>query len=73
MSKKTENDMITKVIIENFPSRTELYGLLDKFLEINNYTKDYVSDNKDLIIVFSFKNPVYNLLSRMLHLRLLNT
>lgn len=51
-------DLITKISIEGFPSRAELYGLLDSFLQKNDYEKDYTSENKDSVIVFSFNNPV---------------
>lgn len=49
---------ITKVCIENFPSRTEIYELLSRFLNQNKMENDVASDNKDLVIIFSFKNPV---------------
>lgn len=51
-------EIISKVIVENFPSRLELYNFLDSFLEKNELKKDYTSDNKDCVICFSFKNPV---------------
>jgi hypothetical protein len=61
MSKKTDpanqDLLITRVIIENFPSRVEIYQKLDTFIANNNYKKDYTGDNKDSIIVFKFKNP----------------
>ena len=63
MSKKLElpkQDLfITRVIVENFPSRVELYQKLDKFITENNFTKDYTADNKDNIVQFIFKNPDY--------------
>jgi hypothetical protein len=63
MSKKTartinDADLVTKVTVENFPSRMELYNLLDVFLEKNNIKKDYTSEDKDNKIVFLFKSPV---------------
>lgn len=63
MSKKpdpTTNNkelLITRVIIENFPSRVEIYQKLDTFIANNNFKKDYTGDNKDSIIIFKFKNP----------------
>lgn len=48
----------SRVIVELFPSRVELYQLLDKFIQNNNYDKDYTSDNRDNIVHFMFKNPV---------------
>jgi hypothetical protein len=54
-----QNDnLISRVIVEFFPSRVELYQLLDKFLAEHNYAKDYTSDNRDNIVHFMFKNPV---------------
>jgi hypothetical protein len=53
-----EPEYITKVSVEQFPSRVELYSFLDSFLEKNDYKKDYTSENKDNLIIFSFKNPV---------------
>ncbi len=53
-----EPEYITKVSVEQFPSRVELYSFLDSFLEKNNFKKDYTSENKDNLIIFSFKNPV---------------
>ena len=61
MSKKTDaankDLLITRVILENFPSRVEIYQKLDTFIANNNYKKDYTGDNKDSVIVFKFKNP----------------
>ena len=61
MSKKTDsskNEMfISRVIVENFPSRVELYQKLDKFISENNYPRDFTTDNKDNIVHFIFKNP----------------
>jgi restriction endonuclease S subunit len=53
------NDLfIAKVIVENFPSRVELYSLLDNFISENNYVKDYTTDNKDNMVTFIIKNLV---------------
>ncbi len=50
-----------KVSIDFFPSRTEIYTMLDNFLESNNYSKDYESGNKGTGIEIIFKNSVsYN-------------
>ena len=61
MSKKSEIQsqelFVTRVIVENFPSRVELYQKLDKFISDNNYAKDFTADNKDNIVQFIFKNP----------------
>ena len=61
MSKKTEQPtqelFVTRVIVESFPSRVELYQKLDKFISDNNYPKDFSADNKDNIVQFIFKNP----------------
>jgi len=46
------------VKIENFPSRIEIFDLLDKYLSQNNLSKEYTSDNKDNTISFQFKNSV---------------
>lgn len=58
---KTEpKDMLkSKVTVENFPSRPELYELLNKFIQSKNYNKDYTTDNKDNVVIFTFKNPVF--------------
>lgn len=64
-NKIKNNDLlfIAKVIIENFPSRVELYGLLDKYITDNKFVKDYTSDNLDNKVVFVFKNSVFNFLN----------
>lgn len=60
MSKNNQNieKLITQVSVESFPSRPELYQLLDNFLHSHGFEKDYSADNKESTIVFSFKNPV---------------
>lgn len=74
MSNSENKNLISKVIVENFPSRVELYEILDRFLLSNNYSKDYHSDNKDSSIHFSFKNPVsFNFYPRTLHMNLSST
>lgn len=50
--------IITKISIEWFPSRSELYTLLDDFLLENGHKKDYTFENKDAAIIFSFKDSV---------------
>jgi hypothetical protein len=61
MAKKSEVQsqelFVSRVIVENFPSRVELYQILDKFISDNKYAKDYTADNKDNIVQFIFKNP----------------
>mgnify|MGYP000997776219 CR=1 FL=1 len=52
------NNMKSIVKIENFPSRIEIFDLLDKYLSQNNLSKEYTSDNKDNTISFQFKNSV---------------
>lgn len=52
-------EMITKVILEGFPSRSEVLTLLDSFLSENNYPADYNVNNKDSILIIMFKKPVY--------------
>ena len=47
-----------KVSIDFFPSRTEIYTMLDNFLESNNYNKDYESSNKGTGIEIIFNNSV---------------
>lgn len=49
---------ISKVTIEGFPSRTEIYELVNKFFDQNSFEKDYTVDNKDLVIIFCFKSSV---------------
>jgi hypothetical protein len=59
MSLNNQNDLfIAKVTVESFPSRVELYGLLDKFIADNKFVKDYTTDNRDNMVQFIFKNPV---------------
>lgn len=52
-------EMITKVVLEGFPSRSEVLTLLDVFLSENNYPADYNVNNKDSILIIMFKKPVY--------------
>jgi hypothetical protein len=67
-----EIDLISKVSVEGFPSRLELYNFIDYFLEKHELKKDYTSDNKDNCIVFSFKKPVHFFNRRKLLLNLSN-
>ncbi len=59
-TKKLQNNdiFIAKVIIENFPSRVELYQILDSFLQDRKQTKDYTSDDRDNMVFLTFKNSV---------------
>lgn len=59
MSNSSRNiEMITKITLENYPSRNEVLTLLDVFLSDNNYPKDYSVSNKDSMLVILFKKPV---------------
>lgn len=49
-----EKKFISKVSITSFPSRTEVFMLIDKFLETNNLSKQYFSENKDNEIIVKF-------------------
>jgi hypothetical protein len=53
-----QSELTAKVYVESFPSRVELFYLLDNFLEQKGIAKDYMSDNKDNMIIFKFNNPV---------------
>ena len=54
-----ENNLMKSIVkIENFPSRIEIFDMLDKFLLEQNIEKNYTSDNKDNTISFQFKNSV---------------
>jgi hypothetical protein len=53
-----DNSFKTKVIIDYFPSRVEIYTLLDRFYEENNLKKDYHIDHSGSSVEISFKNPV---------------
>jgi hypothetical protein len=49
----------TKLTIENFPSRAELFNLLDDMLIKNDFPKDYkFAENKDTVVIIHFNNPV---------------
>jgi hypothetical protein len=52
------NIMKSIVKIENFPSRIEIFDLLNNYLSQNNLTNDYITNNKDNVISFIFKNSV---------------
>jgi hypothetical protein len=49
-----EKDLITKVSITSFPSRTEVFLLVDKFLEAHNLSKQYFSENRENEIIVKF-------------------
>jgi hypothetical protein len=51
--------MLTKVTIEGFPSRTELFLLLDNFLSEEVESKEYSTENKDSSVIFIFKDSVF--------------
>ena len=51
-----DNRFKNKVIIENFPSRTEIYSVIDDFMQSNAIPDtDYGVENKTSIIEVSFK------------------
>jgi hypothetical protein len=52
------NNITSIVKIENFPSRIEIFDLLDKYFYQNNMIKDYKTTNKDNTISLIFKNSV---------------
>jgi hypothetical protein len=59
MKNKNDRDLfICKLVVKNFPSRIELYQMLDNFISKNKFTKDYKADNNDTSVQFRFNNPV---------------
>jgi hypothetical protein len=57
-NKQTEAVLRSVVLVENFPSRAELYQLLDSFLKANDFEKNYSADNKDNGVKIVFKDNV---------------
>jgi hypothetical protein len=60
-TKQPVNNVVSskcKVSIDFFPSRAEIYTMLDNFLESNNYKKDYESGNKGTGVEIIFNNSV---------------
>ena len=57
-NKKTLINDKCRVMIDFFPSRTEIYKMLDNFLESRNLKNDYDSDNKGTGIEIIFRNSV---------------
>jgi len=55
---KDKDVFICKLVVKNFPSRIELYQMLDNFITKNKFTKDYKADNNDTSVQFRFNNPV---------------
>lgn len=47
-----------QIVIENFPSRMEMYQILNEFLRKNQMTKEYSVEDKENSLVFVFKYPV---------------
>ena len=47
-----------KLTIDNFPSRLELYSLLNNFLTDNKIERDYKANNKEKGVEFIFDNKV---------------
>ena len=52
------NTIKCKVSIDFFPSRAEIYTMLDNFLSNNNYNRDYESNNKGTGVEITFNNSV---------------
>jgi len=65
LSEKKDNFMPSnkyknRVIIENIPSRTELYTMIDDFIDMYSILKsDYGVDNKSSVMEISFKQSDY--------------
>lgn len=60
-NKDSKNDNAkykSKLIIDYFPSRVEIVGLLDKFCEENGLSRDYQVQHSQSSIEVIFKNPV---------------
>lgn len=55
---KGNNQFITMLHIDHFPSRYEIYKLLEAFLSEKHYPVHYDSINKDKGITYVFTNPV---------------
>jgi hypothetical protein len=51
-------ELITRVTVENFPSRPEMLEMLDRFLLQNGYSRDYKINNRDLALDILFKDSV---------------
>lgn len=51
-----DKNLISKVSITNFPSRTEVFMLVDKYLEANGLSKQYFSENRENEIIIKFGN-----------------
>jgi len=49
---------MSTVIVENFPSRQELFEMVNKFMDEKKFPKDYKSRNKGSSIEFLFSNLV---------------
>lgn len=47
-----------RIAIDYFPSRAEIYTMLDNFIDSNGYKKDYSSSNKGTGIEIIFNNSV---------------
>jgi len=55
---KSIQEYITKLQVENFPSRAELLNFLDAFLLKKDVKNEYTSEHKDNMIIINFNNPV---------------
>ena len=51
-------NFLSKVEVQGFPSRIELYSELDRFLEARQIKKNYTSNDKDCAAQIKFTNPV---------------
>ncbi len=51
-------EIVTRVTVENFPSRPEMLEILDRFVSSNGYSKDYKINNRDLALDILFKDSV---------------
>jgi hypothetical protein len=58
-------ELVTKVTIENFPSRPEMLEMLEKFVSQHGSSKDYKINNRDSAMDVIFKDSVWILLFRI--------
>ncbi len=68
-----EPRVFSYVLVELFPSRQELFDLIDRFNEVNNLPKDYKGYNKGNSIQLQFANSVRIVFNRRIfHTNLLS-
>jgi len=53
-----EPKMLTHILVENFPSRVELFTVVDKYLESIEKPKNYKSFNKGASVELHFSDSV---------------